>query len=142
MGVKNLTEYRVGQWEVLIVGAAELSLGLRRWREIFGEDQPGLQGIVFAGKVVKQAAETDQIDPARAIGQGRIFLVQAADPAEQMGIAAQLREMEHLREIRLEVGEEAMGGHAIVSVGSRESLDAGVKNLLELLVEGGGSHKC
>jgi hypothetical protein len=145
MGVKNLTEYRVGQWETLIAGAAELSRGLRRWREILGEDQAGLQGMVLAGKVVEQAAETDQIDPARAIGQERIFLAQAAEPAEQMGIAAQLRELEHLREIRLEIGEEAMGSHSIVSVGSRQSLDAGVKHLLEFLVgQSGGwgrSHK-
>jgi hypothetical protein len=102
-----------------------------------------LQGVAFAGKVVEQAAETYQIDPARAPGQGRIFLAEAADPAEQMGIAAQLRELEDLREICLEIGEETMGGPAIVSVGSRESLEAGVKNLLKFLLEGaGGRHKC
>ena len=44
------------------------------------------------------------------IGQGRILFAEGADPAEQMGIAAQLRELEHLREIRLEIGEEAMDG--------------------------------
>jgi hypothetical protein len=86
------------------------------------------------GKVVEQAAETDQVDPARARGQGRILFAQAAEPAEQMGIAAQLGELEHLREIRLEIGEEAMGSHSIVSMGSRQSLDAGVKDLLEFLV--------
>ncbi len=103
-------------------------------REILGEDQPGLQGMARRGKVVEQAAETDQVDPARARGQGRILFAQAAEPAEQMGIAAQLGELEHLREIRLETGEEAMGSHSIVSVGSRKSLDAGVKDLLEFLV--------
>jgi len=118
----------------MIVGTAELSLELRLRREILREDQAGLLGVAFAGKVVEQAAETDQVDPARAMGQRRIFLAQATEPAEQMGIAAQLGELEHLREIRLEIDEEAMGGHSIVSVGSRKSLDAGVKDLLEFLL--------
>jgi hypothetical protein len=73
------------------------------------------------------------------------LFAQAAEPAEQMGIAAQLGELEHLREIRLEIGEEAMGGHSIVAVGSRKSLDAGVEDLLEFLVGqsggGGRNHK-
>ena len=99
--------------------------------------------MAVRGQVVEQAAETEQVYPARAIGQGRIFLAETVKPAKQMGITVQVRKLQHLREIRLEIGEEAMGGHAIVSVGSRESLDAGVKNLLEFLVEGaGGSHKC
>jgi hypothetical protein len=63
-------------------------------------------------------------------------LAQPAEPAAQMGIAAQLREVEQLREIRLEIGEEATGGKSIVgysmgSQGGRESPDTGVKNLLE-----------
>jgi hypothetical protein len=102
-------------------------------REILGEDQ-GLQEIARGGQVVEQAAETDQVDPARARAQGRILFAQAAEPAEQMGIAAQLGELEYLREIRLEIGEEAMGSRSIVSVGSRKSLDAGVKDLLEFVV--------
>jgi len=129
-GVKNLTESK----------SAERPLELGLWgaprlrREILGEDQARLQGVAFAGKVVEQAAETDQVDPARARGQGWILLAQAAEPAEQMGIAAQLGELEHLRKIGLEIGEEAMGSHSIVSVGSRQSLDAGVKDLLEFQV--------
>jgi len=83
---------------------------------------------------MKQAAETDQVDPARAAGQGRIFFVEATEPAEQMGIAAQLGELEHLREIGLQTGEEAMDGHSIVSVGMGKSPEAGVKDLLEFLV--------
>ena len=64
------------------------------------------------------------------------MVAEAADPAEQMGIAAQLREAEHLREIRLEIGEEATGGDSIemYSMGSQgggESLDRGIQDLLE-----------
>jgi hypothetical protein len=60
------------------------------------------------------------------------LLAQAAEPAEQMGIAAQLGELEHLREIRLEIGEEAMDRRSIGSMG--KILDAGVKYLLEFAV--------
>src|SRR5437763_297375 len=42
------------------------------------------------------------------MGPGRIFLTEAVEPAEQMGIAAQLGELSHRRKIRLEIGEEAM----------------------------------
>jgi hypothetical protein len=59
-----------------------------------------------------------------------------------MRIAAQLGELAHLWEIRLEIGEEATGGaskdvYGTRLQGSRESLDAGVKNLTEY--EGGQS---
>jgi hypothetical protein len=86
------------------------------------------------GQVAEQAAENDQVDSARARGQRRILFAEATEPAEQMGIAAQLGELEHLREIGLEIGEEAMDRRSIGSVGSRKSLDAGVKDLLEFPV--------
>ena len=74
-----------------MVGAAgETELEWRPRRKILGEDQPGLQGRALGGQVVEQAAETDQVYAARAIGQGRVFLAKAAEPAEQMGVAAQL----------------------------------------------------
>ena len=94
---------------------------------------------------MEQAPELEQVVLATARGQGRILSAEAAELAEQMGIAAQLGEMEQLREIRLEIGEEAMGSHSILSVGSRQSVDAGVKDLLEFLVRQfggwGRSHK-
>jgi hypothetical protein len=37
----------------------------------------------------------------------------------------------YLREIRLEIGEEAMDSRSIGSVGKRKILDAGIKYLLE-----------
>ena len=61
---------------------------------------------------MEQAPELEQVVLATARGQGRILSAEAAELAEQMGIAAQLGEMEQLREIRLEIGEEAMSSHA------------------------------
>ena len=86
------------------------------------------------GQVAEQAAENDQVDSARARGQRRILFAEAAEPAEQMGIAAQLGELEHLREIGLEIGEEVMDRRSVGLVGSRKSLDAGVKDLLAFQV--------
>jgi hypothetical protein len=90
--------------------------------------------MACGGKFVKQAAETDEVDPARAIGQRRVLFAEVVDPAEQVGITTQFGELEQLREIRLEIGEEAMGGRSIVSVGGRKSPDVGVEDLLEFLV--------
>jgi hypothetical protein len=66
--------------------------------------------------------------------QGRIMFAEAAEPAEQMGIAAQLGEVEHLREICLEIRKEVTGHAAIMKrrAGAdcgRESLDTHVKNV-------------
>jgi len=114
--------------------AEELSREPRVHRKILREDQPGLQGIALGGKVAEQVAEPDEIYSASALGQGWVFLVEAAEPAEQMGIAAQLGELAHLRKIRLEIEQEAMGGDSKISVGSGESLDASIENLGEFLV--------
>jgi hypothetical protein len=122
-GVKNLTESELGQW-----GTPRLR------REILGKDQAGLQRMARGGQVAEQAAENDQVDPARTRRQRRILFAQGAEPAEQMGIAAQLGELEQLREIRLEISEEAMDRRSIGAVGSRKSLDAGLKDLLEFQV--------
>jgi hypothetical protein len=76
----------------------------------------------------------EQVVLASAVGQGRILFAEVAEPAEQMGIAAQLGEVEQVREIGLEIGKEVTGHAAIVAhrAGSecgRESLDTHIKNL-------------
>ena len=73
---------------------------------------------------------------ASGIAQGWIFLAQVAEPAEQMGLAAQLCQLMQLREIRLEIGEEATGGGAIVgdcagSQGSSQNLNMAFKKFAE-----------
>ena len=62
------------------------------------------------------------------------MFAEAAEPAEQMGIAAQLGEVEHLRELGLEIGKEVTGHAAIMArrAGAergRESLDTHFKNV-------------
>src|ERR1700681_2438952 len=85
---------------------------------------------------MEQTPEPEQVFLATALGQGRILFAKAAEPAEQMGIAGQLGEVEQLREIRLEIGEEVTRNAAIALRGAgsesgRESLDTGVKNVTE-----------
>src|SRR5712691_7151629 len=77
-GVKNLTEAKQAerQSELGLWGAPRLR------REILGEDQPGLQRMTRRGQVVEQAAEKDEVDSARARGQGRILIAEAAEPAK------------------------------------------------------------
>jgi len=106
--------------------------GARLWRarrEILGEDQPGL---TFRSKITEQAPEAGDVNSARVIGQGRVFLAQPTNPTEQMRIAAQLRKVAHVRKIGLEIGQEAIGGHSIVSGGTPERLNLGGKDLLQV----------
>jgi hypothetical protein len=50
-----------------------------------------------------------------------------------MRIAAQLREAVEVEKIGLEIGQEAMGGHTVVSVGTPEHLNLGSQDLLQVL---------
>src|SRR5438309_7070523 len=75
---------------------------MRELREILGEDQAGLQGMVLRCEIVEQTTESVQVMRAADIGQARRFLAEAAKPAKQMRVAAQLGELAQLREIRLE----------------------------------------
>jgi hypothetical protein len=60
-----------------------------RW-EVLWEDQAGLEGIAVVGEVQEQAPEAEQINLPSMIGQRRSLLAKATEPAEQVGIAAQL----------------------------------------------------
>jgi hypothetical protein len=141
-GVKDLREQWMGL-EAWSVGANELRLersipfgGQRSGaqREILGENESGLQRMALGGKIVEEAPEGEQIDTARAIRQGRILFAERANPAEQMGVAAQLRQAKYPREIRLEKGEETAGSGSIVSRRSGERLNPGVKDRLDFVV--------
>jgi hypothetical protein len=122
-GVKDLREQWMGL-EAWSVGANELRLersipfgGQRSGaqREILGENESGLQRMALGGKIVEEAPEGEQIDTARAIRQGRILFAERANPAEQMGVAAQLRQAKYLREIRF--GERrGNGGQRLDSI--------------------------
>ena len=82
-GVKKFTESKVGEL------GGELFRESRR--EILREDQAGLQGMARGNQVLEKTPELVQILLPRAIGQGWILLIEAADPTEQMRITAQLR---------------------------------------------------
>ena len=86
------------------------------------------------GKILEQAPNAKQVDSARGIGQRWFFLSQAANPGEQMRIAAQLGKVAHLRKIDVEIGKEAMSGGAIISSASVESRKVSVKDVLDFLV--------
>jgi hypothetical protein len=99
-------------------------------------DQPGLEGLTLGCQVVEQAREIDQITLAGGIGQGRLLFTKKAEPGKPVGIAAQLRELAQLREMRLEERQEATSGGSIAvdRTGpqcSCEGLDMRFKNLTE-----------
>src|ERR1039458_3187993 len=79
-------------------------LGLRR--ELLAADQVRLDGVAMGSKIVEQAAQAQQVVPAGFITQGRSLLAHPVEPAEQMGIAAQLRGPADLRKGSLQIAEE------------------------------------
>jgi hypothetical protein len=68
-------------------------------------------------QIVEQAAEAQQVIGSGFIAQGRILFAHPAEPAEQMGIAAKLREPVDLRKSSLQIAEEAVGHASIVGDG-------------------------
>jgi hypothetical protein len=112
---------------ILFGGGARLR---RARREVFGKDQPEL---TFRGRVAEQTAKASEINSTRGMRQGWILLAQAANPTEQMRIAAQLREAVEVGKIGLEIGQEAIGGHSVVPVGTPEHLNLGSQDLLQVL---------
>jgi hypothetical protein len=70
------------------------------------------------GQVVEQAAELDQISPARGTGQRRIILfAKPAEPTEQMGIATQLGEAAHLGEGDMDIVKKVVERGSISQYG-------------------------
>jgi len=64
--------------------------------------------MVVGGQIIQQTAETEQKVDAGFVGQGRLLLAQGSEPAEQMGIAAELAEV---------TGQEAARDAAIAAHG-------------------------
>jgi hypothetical protein len=110
---------------------------LRLWWEIVGENEARLEGVTIVGEVIEQTTETEHILLASLIGQGAMLFAQTAEPAEQMGMAAQLGQPQHLRKLCVEIGEEASDRTSIVVEcavlqGSSEDLDAVLEHLLQV----------
>src|SRR5260370_34902279 len=70
--------------------------------------------MTVVGQVLQQTSELDQIMQAAFSAQGRVLIAQRAEPAQEMGVTAQLRELAHFGERRVEIGEEAVGCASIV----------------------------
>jgi hypothetical protein len=72
-------------------------------REVFATKKIGLNGAV-GGQIIQQPAETNEVIAASFVAQGRLSFTQPAEPAEQMRVAAQLREPAKLGEGGAEIG--------------------------------------
>jgi hypothetical protein len=70
--------------------------------------------MAIGGEVVQQTAKTKQVIGAGFIAQRWILLAHPAEPAEQMGIAAELRKTTDPRKGGVQVVEEAMGPASVV----------------------------
>jgi len=139
-------EQRVGRQ---VIGAAQLVaeplIVLRRERsgqilgqrrEVLAADKFRLDGVAIGSQIVEQAAEAQQVVSAGFIAQGRILLAHPAEPTEQMGIAAKLREPADLWEGGVKIAEEAVGHTSIVGDGiaaqsQRQRLDVRFEDLFE-----------
>ena len=69
------------------------------WREVLAANQVRREGVADGSEVVEYAAEADQIVDARLVAQGRLLCAQPAEPAEQVGVAAQLGKPAELRKV-------------------------------------------
>ena len=95
-------------------------------------------------QIVEQAAEAEKVISAGFIAQGRSLFAHPAEPAEQVGIAAQLREPVELRKSGLQIAEEPMGdtsivGDGIAAQGQSQRLDVCFEDLFE--AASGPAHK-
>jgi hypothetical protein len=64
----------------------------RSCRQVLDANEVWSDGMAVGGQILEQTAEVEQIADACFVAQGWIFFAQAAEPAEQMGITAELRE--------------------------------------------------
>src|SRR5439155_5292646 len=112
--------------------------------EVLATDEVPRKGMAIGSQILQQAAETEQKIDAEFVGQRRLWLAQGAEPAEQMGIAAELAESAHARKGSAEIGQEAPRGAAIAAdgVGTQrqgETLDVSFEDLVE--AGSGGRHQ-
>jgi hypothetical protein len=73
-------------------------------REVFATEKIGLNGVAVGGQIIQQPAETNEVIAESFVVQGRLSFTQPPEPAEQMRVAAQLREPAKLGEGGAEIG--------------------------------------
>ena len=109
------------------------------WGEVLAANQVRREGVAVGGEVVEYAAEADQIVDARLVAQGRLLCAQPAEPAEQVGVAAQLGKPAELRKVGVEIAQENLGQGSVVAdgggpQGEGKSLEVSFQDLFQ----GGG----
>ena len=104
----------VGAAQFLLAGVDRLP-GTEAWeifgtsRKIFADDETGLDGMALGGQVVEQAAKTEQTLLASVVANRRTQLAKPAEPAQHMGIAAELGESADLGKGGTKIADEAAG---------------------------------
>jgi hypothetical protein len=138
---ERITEQIVGSAQFLLQALIVLE-GQRPWpimgsgREILTTNKVRTEGMSLGGQILQQSPKAKEMLDADFVAQGRLSFTQPAKPAEQMGIAAQLRKPGQLRKLGLEIGEEVACCTSIVAhragLQSRgERLDLHFENLFE-----------
>jgi hypothetical protein len=106
------------------------------WRKVLPPNEIGKKGVTVGGQIVQQAPETNEMMDAGSVAEGRLLFAQAAEPAEEMGITAELRELANLGESSAEIGKESVRGRSISlhrggPQGEGERLDMACEDLFE-----------
>jgi hypothetical protein len=83
------------------------------WREVFSTNEIGLNGVAIGGEIIQQPAELNEVSDASLVAQGRLPFTEPAEPAEQMGIAAQLRDLVKLWKGGAEIRQKLARGVSI-----------------------------
>jgi hypothetical protein len=139
---ERITEQIVGSAQFLLQALIVLE-GERPWqvtgsgREILTTNKVRPKGMEVGRQILQQSPETKEMLEADFIAQGRLSFAQPAEPAEQMGIAAQLGESGQVRKGGLEIGEEVacctpIVGHRAGPQGGGERLEMSFKEAFEL----------
>jgi len=83
-------------------------------REVFATNEIGPKGMAVGGQIVQQPPETDGVVGAGFVTQRRLLFAQPAEPAEEIGITAELGGLANLWESRAEVSEKVARGTSIM----------------------------
>src|SRR6516164_1629175 len=86
----------------------------RFWREVFLTNEIGLNGVAVGSEIVQQPAELKKVTDASFVALGWLPFSQPAEPAEQMGIAAQLGDLAKLWEGGAEIRQKSARHVSIV----------------------------
>ena len=106
-------------------------------RKVLGTNEVERDSGAVLSQVLQQTAETEQVIGARGIAQGRVVLTQAAQPAQQMGVTAQLGELAKVGKGSTQISQE-MASHTAIVVqgagpqGGGQEAEVAVEDLLQV----------